>query len=52
MGWLYLLGEIVGSFGGVEFVTEGWEATQADVQDNPEGPNVDCAVVGSVFRVS
>lgn len=46
-----LLGEVVGVFGGVEFVGEGGETAEADVEDNTQGPDVHGAGVFAVTGV-
>lgn len=46
-----LIGEAVGIFFGVEFVAEGWETAEADVEDDTEGPDVDGACVFAVAGV-
>ena len=48
---LYLLREVVGVFGRVEFVGEGREAAKADVEDDSKGPDVDGTGVFAVFAV-
>ena len=46
-----LLGEVVGVFVGPEFVAEGGEAAEADVEDDAEGPDVHGASVSAAFAV-
>ena len=46
-----LFGEVVGVVAGAQFVGERGEATQADVEDDAEGPNVHGVGVFAVARV-
>ena len=48
---LDLLRKVIRIFGGVEFVGEGREAAEADVEDDSKGPDVDGTGVFAVFAV-
>jgi hypothetical protein len=43
------LTEKVGVFGSVQLVAEGWEATEADVEHDAQGPDVYGMVVTAVL---